>query len=398
MATELITHSRTSSFKSCRKKHFWEYECGIRPITDARALRMGNAGHAGLEWLHTHPGDIDGAAAVVRATYGALNIPETEELASARDFECETIVALVAGYAWRWAESPLDILATEQSFRLPLVNPETGAASKLFELAGKIDGIVKLEDGRLAVREHKFLSDDISPESDFWRRLQLDHQITLYVHAARRLCYDVATVLYDVVRKPTIRPEKVPILDENDMKIVLDRDGHRVRNASKKATRSCLLCGGDGTRGLDSEPCDCTLGPWRQTSDSEKGYVLQARPMTCDEWIAKLMEDIGERPGFYYARQEIPRLDQDIQEFQSELWDIQMTIREAQRGERWYRTVSRDTCSYCPFFGLCTSKFDPSTGTIPEGFVYSENRHPELGELSNGNSATATQSTTEAAF
>jgi len=120
--------------------------------------------------------------------------------------------------------------------------------------------------------------------------------------------------------------------------------------------------------------------------------------MTCDEWITKLMADIGERPTFYYARQEIPRLDQDIREFQSELWDIQMTIREAQRGDRWYRTVSRDTCPYCAYFGLCTSKFDPSMSLkcVPEGFVYSENRHPELGDLSNGNSAPATQSTTEA--
>jgi hypothetical protein len=100
--------------------------------------------------------------------------------------------------------------------------------------------------------------------------------------------------------------------------------------------------------------------------------------MTCAEWIDKLMADIYERPDFYYCRHEIPRLDQDIEEFTAELWDIQKTLRDAQTGNRWYRTVGRDNCSFCPYFGLDTSKFDPSRDSLPEGFQYVENRHPEL--------------------
>src|SRR5688572_7225321 len=49
--SELITHSRMEAFKTCRKKHWFAYELGIRPSDDARALRMGSAGHAGAEAL-----------------------------------------------------------------------------------------------------------------------------------------------------------------------------------------------------------------------------------------------------------------------------------------------------------------------------------------------------------
>src|SRR5690606_32440122 len=71
-----------------------------------------------------------------------------------------------------------------------------------WRLAGKIDKIVRLPDGRTAIMEHKTTSDSIASDSDYWARLRLDSQISLYVLAARELGYDVQTVLYDVVRKP----------------------------------------------------------------------------------------------------------------------------------------------------------------------------------------------------
>lgn len=345
---QTITHSRQDSFKTCRKRHYWEYEVGLRRAIDAKPLRMGTAFHAGLDAIK-HNLTMDDAYAAARACYG-LQPPEYDT--AEWEIEQETVAGLLSGYAWRWSESRIKILATEQSFRLPLLNPETGSPSTIFELAGKIDGICELEDGRLAVLEHKLLGDTIDAGSDYWRRLQLDHQVTLYVYAARQLGYAVDTVLYDVTRKPTIKPTAVPLLDGDGFKIVLDRDGQRVLNKNGKP---------------------------RQTADTELGYVIQSRPMTTTEWLDKLVGDIGERPEYYFCRQEIPRLDQDIAEFQSELWDIQKTIRDAQRLDRWYRTVNRNTCPMCSCFALCTTKFDPSSiAELPEGFVRVADVHPEL--------------------
>lgn len=305
----------------------------------------------------------------------------TEESQYWRDIERATVETLLSGYAWRWQNSPLQILENEKEFRLPLVNPETGSASTIWELAGKQDGKIRLEDGRKAVLEHKTTSEDLTPGSEWFRRLQMDSQPSLYVYAARQSDPEVATVLYDFIRKPTIKPTAVPVLDKNGLKIVLDFAGNRVRNASKKPKKKCYDCCGTGTHRFEGYgECHCTLGEWRQTADTSKQFSLLTRRMTPEEWSQKLCDDIAARPDFYFARVEVPRLDSEIEEFMTETWDVQKTIRETQLSGRWYRTVSRDTCPFCPYFGPCSSKTDISNGIAPEGFVFSTTLHPELSE------------------
>ena len=346
---QLLTYSRMQSFKTCRKKHYWEYEVGIRRECDSKALRMGTAGHMALDVLNRSKSSEEAEALTEIQTYYSI-CPATVDPYE-WEIERETIECLIAGYAWRWKNVDIEILSSEQQFQLPLLNQTTGACSTIWELAGKIDGIVCLEDGRKAVMEHKFISDPIDDNSDFWKRLQIDNQISLYLYAARKLHDDqVQTVVYDVIRKPTIRPEQVPILDSNGLKIVLDAAGNRVLTKQGKP---------------------------RQTADTASGYVLQTRKMTPKEWEQKLLDDIGKRPEYYYARREIARLDSEIDEMMAEIWDIQKTIRDAQIKDRWYRTVSKDTCTWCPYFELCSSHYVPES-TIPEGFIKLENLHPEL--------------------
>jgi CRISPR/Cas system-associated exonuclease Cas4 (RecB family) len=274
--------------------------------------------------------------------------------------EVETVVALVAGYQWRWQEQPLEVLASEKAFQGQLVNRLTKGVCRVFDIAGKIDGIVKLEDGRIAVLEHKLQSDDLDPGSDYWRRLQMDLQVSFYVYAARSLGFKVDTVLFDVARKPSIKPSAVPLVDEDGFKIVLDKDGQRVMTKDGKKPR--------------------------ESGDTAAGYTLQVRPMAADEWVDRLLEDIGNRPTWYYARQEVPRLDQDIDEMRDELWDLQNVLRDAQRNGRWYRTVTRE-CPFCPYFSLCTSKYDPQRSLVPDGFTFISNKHPELGDIDATNSS-----------
>jgi len=345
-----LTHSRMQSFKACRKRHWWEYEIGMRRVTDAKALRMGTAGHAGLEQLKIS-GDVRQAVNDVRALYSQC----PDEVDSVDwQIEAVTVECLVAGYAWRWKNQPLETLEVEQTFDLPVINPETQAQSTCWTMRGKIDGVVRLEDGREAIIEHKIISQDIAPESDFWRRLQLDSQISLYVWAARHRFPEISTVLYDVVRKPTIRPATVPLMDNDGLKVVLDSSGERVYGKTGKP---------------------------RQTGSTADGYVLQSRQQTPDEWAEKLMDDIARRPEFYFQRHEIARLDSDLQEMQEEVWDIQKTMRDAQNRDRWYKTVAMDSCTWCAFFGLCSSRYEPVEGEAPDGFQFVTTLHPELEEI-----------------
>lgn len=364
MTSNLLTHSRMDCFKSCRKREWFMYELGIRRVEDAKALRMGSAYHDALETL-ANTKSLDAACNAVYYTYQTVEPFDQREL----DIERETVLRLLCGYVWRWENYPLEYLAAEREFELPLINPETGRPTPNFKLAGKIDGIVKLEDGRLAVLETKLLSEDLAADSQLWRRLRVDHQITNYVLAARRLGYPVDCVLYNVACKPSIKPSLVPILDKLGAKIVLDAQGDRVKTEK---------------------------GSWRQTGDTAKGYVLQTRPMTAEEWGSKLAADIQEQPDRYYARKEVPRLDQDLAVFEAETWDIQKTIRDAQLNDRWYRTCNKNTCAYCDVFDLCTTGWQNSD-SLPEGYVRLSDVHPELkGRIADVNSNSPEETATPA--
>ncbi len=364
---ERLTHSRQACFKECRYKHELAYELGLRPISNARALRMGSAYAAGQEMLGKGH-NITTACAKVYQAYG-LGVPEWMTPYE-WSIEMETILRLLCAYEWRWVDSGIENIAAEFEFTLPLVNPATGRPTPSFMLGGKIDGIVRLEDGRQAVKESKLLGEDIGPDASLWRRLRIDSQISLYMHAARKKGFPVDTVLYDVTRKPAIAPEQVPILDGDGIKIILDKSGERVRTKDVKK--------------------------WRQTASTEDGFVLQSRPMTVEEWGEKLTKDICERPAFYFQRMEVARLDQDIEDYQTELWDVQRILREAQLSGRWYKTVSR-SCVYCPYFSICADKTPVSReAPPPPGFEFVSNVHPELtqiGELNVINASSATAET-----
>lgn len=58
------------------------------------------------------------------------------------------------------------------------------------------------------VLEHKTTSQPIGAGENFWARLQLGQQPSIYVDAAIRLGYQVEGVLYDVLRKPDVRVRK----------------------------------------------------------------------------------------------------------------------------------------------------------------------------------------------
>lgn len=338
------------------------YELGIRRDTSAQPLRMGKAFQLGLE-ARDNGAALADAIAVACRDYETLPAwCNTDEGVHAWMVERETVAAMLDGYYWRWSEvdapgstdpfGVAEVLAAELAFEVPIVNPDTGKATPSFKLAGKIDAIVKLCDGRIAVKENKTCSDDLGAESDYWKRLRIDQQISTYYIAARAMGYDIQTVIYDASRKPDISPRQVPLIDAEGFKIVLDREGNRVMTKDGKKPR--------------------------ESGDSAAGYTLQARLETPQEFGERFRADIRERPHHYFARQEIPRLESDLTEFGHELWQQQQQLRDAQRSGRWFRNTS--ACigfGKCPYFDICTNGTDLTAG-IPAGFVRVPHMHPEL--------------------
>jgi hypothetical protein len=254
--------------------------------------------------------------------------------------ELEIVGSLFGGYAWRYELDDVKVLETELQFEVPLINPETGAASRTFHLAGKLDAIAQLADGR----------EDIGPESDYWLRLRVDPQISQYVVAARAIGHNIETVLYDVTRKPTIRPRQIPEVDGDGLKIVTDdATGERVLNKN---------------------------GSPRQTGG--EGMTVKSRPETPEEFGKRLLDDIGERPDYYYQRREIPRLEDDLLEFNLEVWQQAKHLMDCRSNHRWFRNAGRWTCPFCEFADLCLQSIHVDPGLPPAGYEILSRVHPEL--------------------
>ena len=343
----LMTASRARTARACRRRHYLQYILGYRPAEDAAQLRFGTLLHLGLEaWW--------------KAVQAAL--PVDEWLAAAQrelieenvdPLDLAKLRVLLTGYHLRWAAEAAhyEVLGVELQFEGPLTNPVTKAESRTWRLAGKLDVLVRdTRDNLVRVVEHKSSSEDVSPGSDYWRRLKMDGQVSVYFEGGRLLGHDVYAVLYDVVGKLQHQLSAVPVLDEHGNKVVLDAQGERVRTAQ---------------------------GKWRQTGDTAQGYVLQTRPETYEEFQARVAEVVALAPERFFTRGEVHRLEQELADGLTDVWQLAQSLRDEERTERFPRNP--DACiqpgRVCPFFAACAGEASLKDERL---YVQNDDVHPEL--------------------
>lgn len=325
----------------CPRKHFWSFEIGLKPESDANALRFGKAWHMAMEarWK---------GASFEEALSTA--IPEGVQM---DEVQVATLSGLLAGYFAKYKDAEIvKELHPEVEFSYSL------SGSRTFEIGGKIDGLGVLVDGRQALVESKSTGESVAAESDYWLRLRFNSQVFQYVLAARENGWNITVVIYDVVRKPAIEPRNVPILDENGCKIVLDAEGKRVLKNN---------------------------GSPRESGDTEKGYKLQTRIETPEEFGQRLAEDTLARPDFYFARREVPILEQDLAEFQTQrltlsrmiLWCRQAEKKLTKREQAWPRNISQFNCNGCAYNSFCLQNLTVDLDRPPSGFRIGQ-ANPEL--------------------
>lgn len=213
----LMTASRLKTLNACPRQHEYRYERGYVTLVDADALRFGTLIHLGLEaWWKAHMAGqqpdgtpLDVALATVSEHIAAQQRGETDE------FEAVRVMALLAGYDAQWSTfaAGCEVLGVEVPFLLPMLHPRTGEPAREWRIAGKMDGVLRLADGRVAVLEHKTSGEETGVGSDYRRRLMLDPQVSQYFEGVRTMTdpqtgeHIVADVcLYDVLQKPAIKP------------------------------------------------------------------------------------------------------------------------------------------------------------------------------------------------
>lgn len=152
------------------------------------------------------------------------------------------------------------------------------------------------------VVEHKTTSSDIAPGSTYWRKLTLDTQVSQYLRGVD----SVDGMLYDVIRKPSIRPYKA------------------TPEESRKYTKAGALYAGQ--READETP---------------------------EEWAERLIADISAKPDAYYRRGTIVRTSEEASEAMRDTWLVAGSIRESMANDAWPRNPGScdsygRTCEYWP--------------------------------------------------
>ena len=300
MRSDTLTASRMGTLLACPRKHYWRYEVGLGAAVSAGALRFGSAWHAAMEcrWQ-----GMACDAALAKACEGAESFTE---------LDVATLSGLLAGYYARYGgvAEVVRTLHPEQEFRYAL------DGSRTFDIAGKIDGLGVLADGRLALVEQKTTSDSLEADSDYWQRLRFNPQIYQYVLAARALGWNVQTVIYDVVKKPAIRQKQ-----------------------------------GETAEGFGERLAE-------DTRERPEFYFARRE-------VAVLDQDVEE---FAIQRLELSRL----------ILLLRAAGRRARRPEHaWPRNCGGMTCRFCEYGSFCMQNVSVDAERLPAGFV-AGGSNPEL--------------------
>ena len=295
---------------------------------------------------------------------------------TAKEVERVTLLHALAGYRWYYdvvlgngEYQPESVVASEQYFSLPLLNPQTGHPVPDVFIEGRIDKLIEILNG-IAVKEHKSTSKSIDPDSTYWGHLNLDTQTTMYVYAARRMQLlqraDVLfaaeeflplinTVKYDVYHKPQISPKK---LTQGD---------------SKKFVADGMYCGQEfnvtepgvdvddlGDIFVNGSPAEIELGA------KEGTFAIRETP---DMFGARLLKDITERPEFYFKCKELNRTDAELKAFEQELYDIAKNMQYMIRSGRFYTNEHACEATFrCDYIGSCYNRETVDQDHVPDGF------------------------------
>ena len=344
---DVMTNSAMGTFQACPRKFYFNYVARIKKDTDSVPLRFGSMVHDALERRLTGQPLFDEINKLYdKAIMQTLNPYEKYTM----NCERHAVIATVLGYCDHWQSDgeTMAIIDVEKTFNYI----EDGQ-----EWQGMKDAVVKLAESimmpeRVALMEHKTTSKDVRDEG-YWARLSIDSQINLYYQAMQEK-YGFETVLYDVIKRTSIKPAKVPVLDDDGCKIVtLKSDGSRVYNKN-------------GT-------------PKKAVGDS-KTQELQTVMEDPKDFGDRIYEAILAEPQDFFERRELPRLDINLDESAKDRSAVVRQIAECESSGHYPKATQACNMyhSLCPYFNICSTCGTQKLDVIPEGYVLKGSTHTEL--------------------
>jgi hypothetical protein len=290
---------------------------------------------------------MDAVIAHLNQAYATPPISKTIE-----EWETERITLLysLVGYQWYYNDAEYKVEQLEQKFDLPLRSPITGNKLRA-RLKGKIDRVFSASIANRFVHEYKSTSKSIDPDSTYWNHLTLDTQTRLYTYAAKELGLGMCGVLYDVWSKPKTRPKKLTQGDSK--KFVADGMycGEKFEVVYEPGVSGFHVNGGPATVEIGAKPGT---------------FAVRETP---EMYGARLLQDITQRPEFYFARREIAHTANDIEKFERQLYNIYKGIGNMTKTDGWWEDENACEATFkCSYLGFCYNHIDVGPDEVPDGF------------------------------
>jgi len=319
------TYSMWSLFRNCRKACEYRYEIGLVPREKDPNLSFGSLIH---ECLQTWHGTRDLAAVIDFIDRACASRREDDSVR--RDWHLAR--AIMTGYAARYPQEEFDIVALEKTFEGAIINPATGASSRSFVLAGKVDGIVRIG-GDHYILEHKTAA---TIDADYLERLWTDFQIAIYsYYVEQALGIPITGIIYNVLGKARLQQSKGETEEEY------------------QARRAELL----------------------EKSKTGKTTAKRKLPESDEEFRARMAVKYLEPEMFHREMLYLSRDRFDV--LRAELWELTQALLDARRRKVFYQNTA--FCfNYnrpCAYFPICRSNGNPN---VIDNFYTIEAPHEEL--------------------
>lgn len=190
----VLTYSAMNAFRNCPRKYRHHYLDHLRPLERADSLAFGSVVHEALELWYRHSDDPNRLS--IALDHMDANFEDRDQNARSRTLWHQAR-AMMAGFAARYPREDFEVVHVEREFEGEIRNPDTGACSRAFSLAGKVDGIVRRRDG-LYLLEHKTAA---RVDAQYLDKLWTDTQIHLYSLALRAQGFPIRGIIYNVLLK-----------------------------------------------------------------------------------------------------------------------------------------------------------------------------------------------------
>jgi hypothetical protein len=386
-----LSASANADYLACQRRYELAYLYDLTADRDKDSLRVGSTWHACHEVLehragavcpdcrrheeirpdcpvcggtgYVLPDPMDRVARYLSQAYAAVPDNKLRD-----EWETERVVLLysLSGHRWLYAaeEGRWEVIAPEVKFEVPVINPATGRKTPKVVFVGKIDRLVRdRATGLVYVWERKSTSHSIKSE-DYWTGLTQGDQISGYLYGGRyaQACgmlkpYGIMPedppiqgAVVDVWKKPEIAPKRISKADLKTLAETGEYCGTQISPAGAWIGGPCLS--------------DVT--------------TIE----TPELFGARLLQDIAERPEFYFQRREVSRTNLELERFQLRLFHLAKQIRMVEKGGLWCQNLqSCQTKWRCEFLSLCQSGVQVTPGRAPTGYRL---RHPRAEEMPLG--------------